>query len=130
MPVYTDASTPEDHNSLARYASENLFGADYPIFEARFREGDFAYVGMGHLTSGAMVESISQRAAGKAIKREIGRGKQGLTRTDLSSSVEDEYSEFRNLAVCEADDLRAIFPTRYDSIVALNRSYDGGKDGH
>ena len=130
MPIYADVSTPENHETLAKYASENLFGENYPVFEARFREGDFAYVGMGHLTSGAMVESISQRAAGKAIKREIGRGKQGLTRADLTSAVGDEYSEFRNLTVCEADDLRAIFPTRYDSIVALNRSYDGGKDGH
>jgi proteasome-associated ATPase len=130
MPVYSDTSSQNTRDSLATYASEQFFSDQYPVFEARFREGDFAHVGMGHLASGAMVESISQRAAGKAIKREISGGKKGLTREDLSDSVRDEYQESRNLAVCEADDLREIFPQRYDSIISLNRTYKGGEDGN
>ncbi|MBS3086225.1 AAA family ATPase [Candidatus Pacearchaeota archaeon] len=132
MPVYGNGATRDDHNTLAlaKYASEHLFGSEYPIFDVRFREGDFAYVGMEHLTSGAMIESISQRAAGKAIKREIGGKKEGLTKDDLTDSIRDEYSEFKDLAVCDADDLREIFPKRYDSIAELNRSYNRGKHGH
>jgi len=128
MPICT--ASKDDSYSLAKYASEYLFGEGYPIFEVRFKEGGWSYVDMSDLTSGAMVESISQRAAGKAIKREIGKGKRGLTRTDLSSSVGDEYSEFRNLAVCESDDLREMFPKRYDSIVELNRSYNTRENGN
>ena len=42
-----------------------------------------------------------------------------------------ECDDAESLAtVYEADDLRAIFPSRYDSIVALNRTYDGGEHGH
>jgi hypothetical protein len=86
---------------------------------------------MSHLVSGAIIESISQRAAGKAIKREItGRGKKGLTRDDVAESIEDEYHEIRELANCEADDLRTIFPTKYSSIIQFERAYRRREDGN
>jgi len=71
-----------------------------------------------------------QRAAGKAIKREIAGGEEGITRKDISDSIQNEYNEFKELASCENDDLRKIFPQNYSSIVSLNRMYGAMENGN
>ncbi len=130
MPVYQENSAEDTTEELARYASEEMFSDRYPLFSVTFQGGDKQYIQMGEVASGAMIESIAQRAAGKAIKREIGGDqRKGLVRKDLQSSIGDEYQESRGLVSFDEDDLRIIFPSRYKSIVQVTRVYEG-RDGN
>jgi len=129
MPVYNSRLSRNSTKALADYASKELFDDKYKLFEMEFEEHPNSYVSLGNLTSGAMVESIAQRAAGSAIKREIEKGRKGITQKDLTSAIKQEYDESRGLLKLEHEDIREIFPQTYDSITRINRCY-GGKNGN
>ncbi len=118
MPIYDGKHTTA---SLATYARDRLFSDEYPLFEVHFNEGNHSIVRLGHLTSGAMIKSISGLAAGKAIKREIKSGKEGLMEKDLSDSVIDTYQGYRAIASIGSDDLLDFFSKRYNSIKHIAR---------
>lgn len=125
MPLYTGESREE----LCDYATSELFNLKYPLFRVSFNSGVQENVSLGHLTSGAMIESISQRAAGMAIKREILRGEPGVSRKDLATAVGQEYQESLALANFDREDLMTIFPVAYREITNVERAY-GGNNGN
>lgn len=128
MPIGNHRVLPQTTESLARYASSELFSSQYPLYHATFTDGTLEPICLGHLTSGAMIESIAQRAAGFAIKREIAKGNPGISKKDLEQGVRSEYEETRGLARISKEDLQATFRERFDSIEnvqKVNGSYSG-----
>ncbi len=127
IPISDHSLVEETTETLGVYGSCELFSSSYPMLEARFNDG-IAKINLGNLASGAMIESIAQRAAERAIKREINGGKSGITREDLRKSLEKEYKDARGLIAEYSkkeladnfrDDLESIFGRRAYSIVDL-----------
>jgi len=124
MPLHES----ETRTGLAGYATAELFDPRYPLFHVTFDDATKGAISLGDLTSGAMIESIAQRAAGMAIKREIGRGRKGISKKDIAAAVSQEYHETRELASFDRDDMMTIFPEKYRAVVNVDRAY-GGKNG-
>lgn len=69
--------------------------------------GNFLY---RHLVSGAMIKGIVDRASDYAIQREIGKGKKGISNTDLDMAVRDELAEQAGFTqVLVRDDWEDVF---------------------
>ncbi len=122
MPIAESKSIINNNSSsLSKYASCQIFSPLYPVFEARFNDGKLENICLGNLMSGAMVESICQRAAGLAIKREIKQGISGIEKDDLGIAIKQEYEEYRELVQIEREDLEACFQGRIDAITDVRR---------
>jgi proteasome-associated ATPase len=125
IPVYSNGKK-EKINELSNYGCEELSSEKYPLFEVTFNRGDRDYVLMGNLVSGAMIESIANRAKLKAAKREIKKSRiKGLVKKDLVEAVRDEYLQNRSLASFDDEDLKEIYGERYESISEIKRNYGG-----
>lgn len=122
MPFYNSRDSKHSIDVLAEEASKEFFDNKYKLFEVIFEDNAVNYLSLGNFSSGAMVESIAQRAAGRAIKREINQGKKGIMIEDLTESVKQEYEESRLIKV-EKDDLIEIFPEEHESIVNIKKYY-------
>lgn len=69
--------------------------------------GNFTY---RHMISGAMIKGIVDRACGYAIRREIDKGKKGLTSHDLGTAIQEEFAD--NLGFTQSlvkDDWEDVF---------------------
>lgn len=114
IPVYNDGSGNYDTETIAKYATEKLFSDTYPFFEVKFDDDGIGCIYMGDLASGAMIESITQRAAGRAIKREITEKgiPSGLMTKDIIYSIKREYDQLKYLVGFDGEDIREVFPER------------------
>ncbi|MCA9487776.1 MAG: AAA family ATPase [Nanoarchaeota archaeon] len=122
MPIFNKKGTDNSRESLAKLATEEFFRSSYPLYNVSFFDGTSGAINLSDLSNGAMIEGIAQRAAGKAINRDIETGEKGLKAEDLVSSIRDKYLEVQDLSVIYPKDYEVIFPEKHDQILDTRKA--------
>ncbi|MFQ5950106.1 MAG: AAA family ATPase [Nitrospiria bacterium] len=88
-------STTKARESLIQTVADAIFAKDnvHSILELHLRTGRRKTLYRYNLVTGALIESIVQRAKERAIKRTIAKEGEGLDIEDLTTSVEAEFKE-------------------------------------
>ncbi|MFN7925331.1 MAG: AAA family ATPase [Bryobacteraceae bacterium] len=81
---------------LSAYAAAELTSENYPLYEVQFDEGPDAVLHLKHLSSGALIQNIVDRATANKMEYCIEHGvKAGLDRDDLRTAIEEVLAEQR-----------------------------------
>jgi proteasome-associated ATPase len=93
---------------------------DTQFLEVTYANGEKEVLYFKDFNSGAMIESIVSRAKKYAIKRLISEGERGLTQTDLTDAIRDEFRENEDLPnTTNPDDWARISGKKGERIVYI-----------
>ncbi|MFQ5579385.1 MAG: AAA family ATPase [Nitrospiria bacterium] len=109
--------------ALIRVTADALFGKDKDnvILEIYLRSGRRKLLYRSDFVSGALIESIVQRAKERAIRRTISKEGEGLEIEDLTASVEAEFTEGEILPPNDIlDDWLKLVDIDPDNVVGLS----------
>jgi len=126
LPICDEEITDGDRSKaverLIDQTVEDMYRQDdiNRFLEVTYQNGDREVLFFKDFASGAMIENIVRRAKKLAIKRLIAGGPRGITQTDLSQSIRQEFKEHEDLPnTTNPDDWAKISGRKGERIVFI-----------
>ena len=111
-------------NDMADYASNTLFSSKHVLYKVDMRvENDIVHdvkcFTLGHMSSGAMIAGIVDRATSLAMHRDIASGSaSGITSMDIDLAITQVFHESRDLDCSDA--LSDFIGDKKDAVVGIH----------